>query len=117
MVTIDTYRQLVLKFPEVYEAPHFDKASFRVKKKIFTTLDTVNNQACIRLSEIDQNVFSSYNKAVFFPVPNKWGKLGWTFVNLKKVKKTMLVDALTTSYCEIAPKKLSALVRTTENEE
>lgn len=111
MVSIDAYKQLVLAFPEVYEAPHFDKASFRVRKKIFTTLDVPNNQACIRLSEIDQNVFCSYDKSVFFPIPNKWGKLGWTFINLKKVKKQMLIDALTTSYCEVAPKKLSASVR------
>ena len=111
MVSIDTYKQLALTFPEVYEAPHFDKASFRVRKKIFTTLDVENNRACIRLSEIDQNVFSSYDKSVFFPIPNKWGKLGWTFINLKKVKKSMLVDALKTSYCEVAPKKLSALVK------
>lgn len=116
MVSIDTFRQLVLSLPEVKEAPHFEKTSFRVGKKILTTLDAVNNQACIKLSEIDQNVFSSYDKAVFFPVPNKWGKLGWTFVNLKKVKKSMLVDALTTAYCVVAPKKLSALLQTIKNE-
>lgn len=116
MVSIDTFKQLVLSFPEVYEAPHFDKASFRVRKKIFTTLDTENNRACIRLSEIDQNVFSSYDKSIFFPVPNKWGKLGWTNINLKKVKKSMLVDALTTSYCEVAPRKLSVLVKPAEEE-
>ncbi|MEO7989134.1 MAG: MmcQ/YjbR family DNA-binding protein [Chryseolinea sp.] len=114
MVSIDTFRQLALSLPEVTEAPHFEKTSFRVGKKILTTLDTINNQACVRLSEIDQNVFSSHDKSVFFPVPNKWGKLGWTFINLKKVKKSMLVDALTTSYCGVAPKKLSALVKPPE---
>ncbi len=117
MVSIDMFKELALSLPEVTEAPHFEKTSFRVRKKILTTLDTINNQACIRLSEIDQNVFSSYDKSVFFPVPNKWGKLGWTFINLKKVKKSMLVDALTTAYCEVAPKRLSALVRSNTNEE
>lgn len=116
MVTIEGFKKIALSFPEVTEAPHFDKASFRVRKKIFTTLDVKNSQACIRLSEIDQNVFSSYDKSVFFPVPNKWGKLGWTFINLKKVKKEIFVDALTTAYCEIAPKKLSVLVRPADNE-
>lgn len=111
MVDINTFKKLALSFPEVTEAPHFEKTSFRVRKKIFTTLDVIHNQACIKLSEIDQNVFSSYDKSVFFPIPNKWGKLGWTFVNLKKVKKSILVDALTTGYCEVAPKKISAELR------
>jgi len=111
MVSIEAFTKLALSFPEVTEAPHFEKKSFRVNKKIFATLDILKHQACIPLSEIDQNVFSSYDKSIFFPVPNKWGKLGWTFVNLKKVRKSMLVDALTTSYCKVAPKKLSALVQ------
>jgi hypothetical protein len=41
-------------------------------------------------------------------VPNKWGKLGWTYIELQKVKKNVLKDALTRSYCLTAPKKLAA---------
>jgi hypothetical protein len=58
MVTIDTHRKLALSFPEVTEKPHFEKTSFRVKKKIFATYDDKLQRACIKLSEIDQNVFS-----------------------------------------------------------
>lgn len=110
MISIDTFRTLALSFPETVEMPHFEKPSFRVSKKIFATLDIKNMQACIKLSEIDQNVFCAFDKTVIFPVPNKWGKQGWTFVNLKKVKKEMLKDALTTAYCEVASPKLSALL-------
>lgn len=39
MVSIDTLRKLALSFPEVTEEPHFEKTSFRVKKKIFATYD------------------------------------------------------------------------------
>lgn len=110
MITINNFRQVALSFPEVAEEPHFEKISFRVAKKIFATLDVTNKQACIKLSEADQDVFSAFDKAIIFPVPNKWGKQGWTYINLSKVPKAMCVDALRTAYCEVAPKKFSSLL-------
>jgi predicted DNA-binding protein (MmcQ/YjbR family) len=53
MVDIETFRQLALSFPGTVELPHFDKASFRVNKKIFATLDIENKRACVMLTEID----------------------------------------------------------------
>lgn len=111
MVSIQTFIQLALSFPEATEAPHFEKNSFRVSKKIFATLDIPNKRICIKLNELDQSVFCSYKKDVIYPVPNLWGKQGWTFVELKKVPKSLLMDALTTSYCTVAPKKLALQVR------
>lgn len=35
MITLDTLRHLALSLPETTEEPHFEKTSFRVKKKIF----------------------------------------------------------------------------------
>ncbi len=109
MVTIETFRRLAMAFPEAAEAPHFEKTSFRVKKKIFATLDVQNARVCIKLSEVDQSVFC-LDKSVIYPVPNKWGKQGWTFIELKKVKKSQCVDALNTAYCTVAPKSLVMLV-------
>ena len=107
MVTIESFRKLALSFEETIELPHFENASFRVKKKIFATLSESNNWATLKFSETDQSVFCAYDKTVIYPVPNKWGKQGWTHVNLKKIRKEMLVDALTTAYCTVAPKKLA----------
>jgi hypothetical protein len=114
MVSPDTFRQIVLSFPEVVEQPHFEKPSFRVRKKIVATLDLKNNQACIKLSEIEQNLFSAFDKSVIFPVPNKWGKQGWTFINLKKIRKDTCIDAVTMAYCTVAPEKLSSLIKSKE---
>ena len=111
MVSIETFRQIALSFPEVAEQPHFEKTSFRVAKKIFTTLNVTNSLACMKLSPVDQDVFSSFDKSVLFPVPNKWGKQGWTYINLQKVKKSMLTDALRTAYCEVAPARLTSLLK------
>jgi predicted DNA-binding protein (MmcQ/YjbR family) len=116
MVSIDTFRKLALSFPEATEEPHFEKTSFKVKKKIFATYDDPKKRACIKLSEIDQDVFSSSGKAIIFPVDNKWGKQGWTLIEMNKVRKELFIDALTTAYCEVAPKKLADQIRPSHNE-
>lgn len=107
MVDIKSVRKLALAFEASEEHPHFEKASFRVKKKIFATLDTRKKHVCLKLSEVDQSVFSSFNPAIIYPVPNKWGRQGWTIVELSKVPKDMFKDALTCAYCEVAPKILA----------
>jgi hypothetical protein len=53
------------------------------------------------LSLVDQSVFCAFDKAVIYPVPNKWGKQGATFVELKKVRKTMLKDAMTQAHAKV----------------
>jgi predicted DNA-binding protein (MmcQ/YjbR family) len=111
MVSITTFRKLALSFPEATEELHFEKTSFRVKKKIFATYDDLNKRACIKLSEIDQDIFSLADKTIIFPVDNKWGKQGWTFIEMEMVRKELFIAALTAAYCEVAPKKLSELVR------
>ncbi|NEU09046.1 MmcQ/YjbR family DNA-binding protein [Flavihumibacter sp. R14] len=116
MVAIDTFRTIALSFPETTEQPHFEKTSFRVQKKIFATLDIQKAQACVKLSEIDQDVFSSFNRSAIFPVPNKWGKQGWTLINLNEIAADILNDALLTSYCGVAPKRLSADLKDTRQE-
>lgn len=114
MVTLETLRKLVQSFPETTEGSHFEKISFKVKNKIFATYDDKAKRTCIKLSEIDQDVFSSADKTIIFPVANKWGKQGWTLIEMKKVRKDLFVDAITTAYCEVAPKKLAEQIRLME---
>ncbi|MEO7263894.1 MAG: MmcQ/YjbR family DNA-binding protein [Ferruginibacter sp.] len=108
MVNVETFRKLALSFSDTTEQPHFDKTSFRINKKIFATLDVKISRACLMLSEIDQSVFSAYDKSIIYPVPNKWGKQGATFVELKRVRKAMLKDALAQAYNKITQKKRKA---------
>ena len=107
MVTIEDFRTLALSFPGAVEQPHFEKTSFRVNKKIFATLSEPAKKACLLFSPVDQSVFCAYDKEVIYPVPNKWGQKGATFVDLTKVKKTMLRDALRVAYCNAAPKEFA----------
>jgi len=53
MKQADKLREICLSFPEVTEEPHFEKISFRVKKKNLVTYDGTINQACLKLSESD----------------------------------------------------------------
>ena len=85
-------------FSQTKELPHFEKSSFRVKKKIFATLDEKQQKATLKFSPIDQSVFCLADKTAIYPVPNKWGKQGWTVIDLTKVNKTLLEDALSTAY-------------------
>jgi predicted DNA-binding protein (MmcQ/YjbR family) len=102
MVSIDTVRTLALSFPGTTEEPHFDKTSFRVKKKIFATCDETNKTACVKLSPIDQDVFTLTNPAMMYPATGKWGLQGWTLIDLRKIRKVVLIDALTTAYNTVA---------------
>jgi len=104
MVTIDEFRILALAFPEATEEPHFEKTSFRIKKKIFATIDEKNNRGVFKFNEIDQSVFCASSEMVFYPIPNKWGKQGWTFVDLAKVPEEMFKDALALSYNTVTAK-------------
>ncbi len=105
MISIDGSRQMALSFPDAQELPHFHLASFRVKKKIFATLWEKENRAMLKLPVAEQYVFCGYDNNIFFPVPGGWGKNGATFVDLKKVKKTILKEALAIAYNTIAKKK------------
>lgn len=105
MVSIETFRKLALSFENAAEEPHFEKTSFRVKKKIFATYDEKKNQAVLKFNEIDQSVFCASSEMIFYPIPNKWGKQGWTIVELSKVRTEMFADALLLSYQSVVSKK------------
>lgn len=64
MAKIDAVRKLALSFPEATEMPHIEMTSYRVKAKIFATYDQKDNRLCVKLSEIDQHVFSSADKTI-----------------------------------------------------
>ena len=107
MVSIETVRQLALSFPETDEHPHFHLKAFRVKKKIFATLDEKLKRVMVKLTLVDQSVFCAFDKTVIYPVPGGWGRKGATYIELNRVKKAMFRDALITAYCTVAPKLLA----------
>ena len=97
MVDIETARQIALGLSGTVEHDHFGKPAFKVKR-IFSTLWIPERRMMVSLSPIDQSVFHSFDPTVFYPVPNKWGLKGATFVELDKVREDMLRDALTLAW-------------------
>ncbi|MCO5951054.1 MmcQ/YjbR family DNA-binding protein [Mucilaginibacter flavidus] len=97
MVDIETARQIALSLPGTVEQDHFGKPAFKVKR-IFSTIWISERRMMVTLSPIDQSVFHSFDPTIFYPVPNKWGLKGATFVELDKVKEDMLRDALTLAW-------------------
>jgi hypothetical protein len=99
MADLETARQIALSQPEAEEFDHFGRPAFRIKKKtVFATLWSGENLMMVKLSLIDQSVFNSFDPAIFYPVPNKWGLKGATFVELAKVRMDMLEDAIHTAW-------------------
>lgn len=105
MVTVAAFRRMAKSFSGAEEHPHFEKTSFRIKKRIFATLDNKKKTAVVKLTLIDQSAFCSFDSAVMYPVPGLWGKHGWTMIDLTKVRISMLNDALATAFATVAIKK------------
>lgn len=116
MVTIEKLRALAMAFTEVTEEPHFEKTSFRVKKKIFCTADALKRNAVLKLNEQDQSVFCAYDPEAVYPVAGAWGKKGWTTFELSKTHTDLFSDALNVAYCTVAPKALAVKHRPPEDD-
>lgn len=114
-MTIDQFKQLANSFPQTTEQPHFEKISYRVNRKIFATLSEKDHRATLKLSILDQDVFGLFDKTAVYPVPNRWGAQGWTFVEIDKLEGDILYDILKAAYCEVAPKGLVEFFRNEED--
>ncbi|MCB0497518.1 MAG: MmcQ/YjbR family DNA-binding protein [Cyclobacteriaceae bacterium] len=105
-MTSHEFKELALSFPGTVANPHFDRTAFKVEgKRIFTTLHETSQSINVKLSPEDQSVFCEYDKAIVYPVPNKWGQQGWTTFELTKVPRELVLDALDTAYKEVFKKK------------
>jgi predicted DNA-binding protein (MmcQ/YjbR family) len=117
---LDLFRKFALSYPETTEEPHFEKTSFRLRKKIFATYDSMTKMACLKLSEKDQDLFSLFDSNLIFPVPNKWGKQGWTLAKIEDLPEELVKDLLHSAFCQVAPEKLKKsflLSRPSESED
>jgi predicted DNA-binding protein (MmcQ/YjbR family) len=104
MIDTETFRQLALSFADTVEQPHFEATSFRINGKIFASLEIEKAKACLKFSLDDQQQFCSFDKAIY-PVDNHWGKSGWTYIDINKIREDLLVDALSSAYKEVTKTK------------
>lgn len=104
MIDTETFRQLALSFANTVEQPHFEATSFRINGKIFASLEIEKAKACLKFSTDDQQQFCSFDKAIY-PVDNHWGKSGWTYIDINKIREDLLVDTLSSAYKEVTKTK------------
>ncbi|MES2807990.1 MAG: MmcQ/YjbR family DNA-binding protein [Bacteroidota bacterium] len=105
MVTTTTAQQLALALPDTQVYNHFGKPAFRANGRTFATLWEAEQRMMIKLSLVDQSVFSAFDSSTIYPVPNKWGLQGCTFFELKDIRQDMLTDALNTAWQAVMDKK------------
>lgn len=110
MVKISEFRNLTLTFPQIIEIPQNNIINYDVNRKIFARLFPTGEIACIKIPIADQYVLTSVYKKIFYTESDLSDALGWTFVDLKKVSKENLVNALLIAYCDAAPERLSKKV-------
>lgn len=101
-MTSAEFRQLALSFPGTEEAPHFERAAFKVMgKRIFATLHEATQIANLKIPPDEQQSFCSLDKKAIYPVPNKWGLQGWTTFELKNLEADVMQEALNTAYKDV----------------
>lgn len=107
MITPADVRKLALSLPEAKEQDHWGNPSFRVKGKIFATLQVKEKTAVLKMSPEEQSTFADVEPDAFEKIA--WGKQTWTRVLLPKVKKALFEQLMVSAWRRVAPKKVAAL--------
>lgn len=98
MITEEAFRELATSFEEVEEKPHFEKMSFRVKNKIFATVEYGTMQAVLKLTPEEQLAYGNEQPKSIYPVNGKWGDKGWTIFELLDLEKDLVSAGLLNAY-------------------
>ncbi len=101
-----TARAMALDMPGTAEKDHFGRPSFSVKKKIYCTLWLDDDRAVMKLTLEQQATLGEEQPDAFSPVPNKWGKHGWTNVSMGHISERNFRYALDLAWRNVSPKWL-----------
>ena len=97
-------RRLALALDGTTEAPHFDRAAFKVAR-IYVTLAADGKTANFKFTPDEQELKCMVASDAFAPVPNAWGRQGWTTATLAKLKVAELTAALEMAWQHAQPVK------------
>jgi len=105
-MTAADFRRLALALPEAVEGAHMGHADFRVRNKIFATLDHTETLGMVKLNPEQQHEFVKTYPAMFVPVKGGWGRKGATHVRLEAAGEATARKALEIAWRNTAPKSL-----------
>jgi hypothetical protein len=97
MANADDLRRLAFALDGTTEAPHFDRAAFKAAR-IYATLAPDGLTANVRFSPEEQEFKCMLAPDAFRPIPNAWGRQGWTVATLAALTEAELQDALETAW-------------------
>ena len=86
-------RRIALSLNGTTEAPHFDRLAFKVKR-IYATLAPDGLTANLRFTPDEQAFRCGVAPDAFRPLPNAWGRQGWTVADLPKLDLADLAHVL-----------------------
>ena len=104
MSTANELRRLALALEGTTEAPHFDRAAFKAAR-IYVTLAAGGRTANFKFAPDEQELKCTVAPDAFAPVPNAWGRQGWTTATLSKLSLQELKAALAMAWAHARPKK------------
>lgn len=104
MATSHDFRRIALSLEGTSEAPHFDRAAFKVAR-IYATLAADGLTANVKFTPEEQEFKSMMAPQAFAPVRNAWGRQGWTTIVLEAIDLSELSDALETAWRHATKKK------------
>ena len=99
-------RRLALALEGTTEAPHFDRAAFKVAR-IYVTLAADGRSANFKFTPDEQEFKCLMAPDAFSPIPNAWGRQGWTAAKLSALPIADLKAALEMAWQHAQPKKRS----------
>ncbi len=103
MATAAELRKCAMSLAGTTAAPHFDRTAFKVAR-IYATLAADVRSANLKLAPDEQALKCLTAPAAFAPVPNAWGRQGWTAVQLAELSPAELAGALELAWRHAAPK-------------
>ncbi|MDB5615230.1 MAG: MmcQ/YjbR family DNA-binding protein [Devosia sp.] len=96
-------RRMALALPGTSEAPHFDRAAFKVDR-IYVTLTGDGLTANFKFTPDEQDFKCQLAPEVFAPIDNSWGRHGWTVATLAAATMGDISLALETAHAHAVGK-------------
>ena len=101
-------RRIALALEGTTEAPHFDRAAFKVAR-IYVTLAADGRTANFKFTPDEQDFKCMMAPEAYSPISNAWGRQGWTAAKLSALTIADLKAALEMAWQHAQPKKRSKI--------
>lgn len=118
MAGAEDVRRIANSLEGTVEAPHFKRTAFKVAR-IYATLTADGRSLNLKLTPDEQELKCLVAPELFTPVPNAWGKQGWTTLQLEAAGTADLESALEMAWRHALPRsgKRGVRAKTSTTEE